>query len=385
MGWISQPLSNKNTQPMKYHPCQPRHAALALLLVGLAAPTAQAALPAGTQGYYSFNNAADLGADLSANANHLSTASGAPSFSASGKFGGALYLDGSSSMTTAAGFPTGFPTGTASYTLAVWEKLDTGASEGSGFIGWGNHNWWRSPLGQFDQAAAVESTTGSMIMLAITYQDLGGGNVRITGYRNGVQMGSYDSAHIASWAANDQVVVFGPRTLTDGALDALVHEARLYDKTCSAAEIQALNTAGPLATSAFNTWVGTAAGGRGLSGAAAAFDADPDGDGIPNGIEFVIGGEPNPANPGANSCGLLPAASNLGTDFVFTYLLSNEAASLNPLVEFDTDLQGEWTTAVDGVNATIVVTPGDPAATVTVTIPQGAKRELFARLKVTQP
>ena len=249
----------------------------------------------------------------------------------------------------------------------------------------GSHMGWRSPLGQFDQAAAVESTTGSMIMLAITYQDLGGGNVRITGYRNGVQMGTYDSAHIASWAANDQVVVFGPRTLTDGALDALVHEARLYDKTCSAAEIQALNTAGPLATSAFNTWVGTAAGGRGLSGAAAAFDADPDGDGIPNGIEFVIGGEPNPANPGANSCGLLPAASNLGTDFVFTYLLSNEAASLNPLVEFDTDLLGEWTTAVDGVNATIVVTPGDPAATVTVTIPQGAKRELFARLKVTQP
>ena len=85
VGWISQPLSNKNTQPMKYHPCQPRHAALALLLVGLAAPTAQAALPAGTQGYYSFNNAADLGADLSANANHLSTATGAPSFSASGK------------------------------------------------------------------------------------------------------------------------------------------------------------------------------------------------------------------------------------------------------------------------------------------------------------
>ena len=70
---------------MKSTRCRALHAPLALLLVGLAAPTAQAALPAGTQAYYSFNNAADLGADLSANANHLSTATGAPSFSASGK------------------------------------------------------------------------------------------------------------------------------------------------------------------------------------------------------------------------------------------------------------------------------------------------------------
>ena len=117
---------------------QPIPATLALLLLGLVAPAAQAALPAGTQAYYSFNNAAELGADLSANANHLSTATGTPGFSASGKHGGALYLNGSSSMTRTAGFPTGFPVGGASYTLAVWEKLDAGASNG-GYLGWGNH------------------------------------------------------------------------------------------------------------------------------------------------------------------------------------------------------------------------------------------------------
>jgi hypothetical protein len=201
------------------------------------------------------------------------------------------------------------------------------------------------------------------------------------GQVNLVKSGTCDSAHIANWAANDQVVVFGPRTLGNGALDALVHEARLYDKTCSAAEIQALNTAGPLAANAF----GTRAGGRGLSGAAAAFDADPDDDGIPNGIEFVIGGEPNPASPGSNSCGLPPSGHNLGGDFVFTYLLSSEAASLHPLVEFTTDLHEAWSTAVDAVNATLVVTPGDPDATVTVAIPRGTKPNGLARLKVTHP
>jgi len=137
----------------------------------------------------------------------------------------------------------------------------------------------------------------------------------------------------------------------------------------------------PPSANAFDTWATTT---NGLSGAAAAFDADPDHDGIPNGIEFVIGGQPNPANPGSNSSSLLPTAASVGNNLVFTYTLMNAAAYLNPVVEFDTDLQGMWTTAVDGVNATIVVTPGDPAATVVVTIPKGANPELFARLKVTQ-
>ena len=148
----------------------------------------------------------------------------------------------------------------------------------------------------------------------------------------------------------------------------------LYDNVTLTAVLPSAN--------AFDTWATTT---HGLSGPAAAFDADPDKDGIPNGIEFVIGGEPNPANPNSNSSALLFAPDASGDNLVYTYTLMNAAAYLNPFVEFDADLQGEWTTAEDGVNATIMVTPGDPAATVTVTIPKNGRSTLFARLKVIQP
>ncbi|MCX6876314.1 MAG: Ig-like domain-containing protein [Verrucomicrobia bacterium] len=133
----------------------------------------------------------------------------------------------------------------------------------------------------------------------------------------------------------------------------------------------------------FVTWAGP--GGMGLAGAAAAFDADPDRDGIPNGIEFVLGGDPNPAHPGSDSCDLLPTAASDGDHLVFTFTRMHEAAYLDPVVEFSADLLGPWTTAVDPGNATIAVVNGTPADTVTVTIPQGSNTRLFARLKVVKP
>lgn len=104
----------------------------------------------------------------------------------------------------------------------------------------------------------------------------------------------------------------------------------------------------PAEIPAFDTWVGTGAGGKGLTGAADAFDADPDHDRIPNGIEFVIGGEPNPANPLSNSLALLPTVEASGNNLVFTFTRRDEAAYLNPVVEFTTDLSGPWTTAGAG-------------------------------------
>jgi hypothetical protein len=109
----------------------------------------------------------------------------------------------------------------------------------------GSSNFNRTPAGQFDQPAALESTTGNPIQLAITYQDTGGGTVQITGYRNGALMGTYNSPNFVTWAAGNQEVIFGKRHLSDatngpGALDALVHEARLYDSVLTQGEIQAL-------------------------------------------------------------------------------------------------------------------------------------------------
>lgn len=109
------------------------------------------------------------------------------------------------------------------------------------------------------------------------------------------------------------------------------------------------------------------AAGKGLAGADAAFDVDPDGDTIPNGIEFVIGGEPNPAHPGWNSLALLPTAEVQGESMVFAFTRAKVAAYLGPVDEFSEDLVAPWTVAADPGNATIEVI--DNGATETVNCP----------------
>jgi hypothetical protein len=108
----------------------------------------------------------------------------------------------------------------------------------------GSSGYSRSPSVQFDQTAAVETTINTIVQLAITYQ-ITGSDVLISGYRNGVSMGSYTSAgQAASWAADDQQVIFGARAFWNGniygGLDALIHEARLYDGALTQAEIGGL-------------------------------------------------------------------------------------------------------------------------------------------------
>lgn len=111
-----------------------------------------------------------------------------------------------------------------------------------------------------------------------------------------------------------------------------------------------------------------------------AADADPDQDGISNGIEFVTG-----SNPSESSTANLPTASVVGTDLVFVYRLADAALSLNPVVQTSATLaNGSWT----DVTAGIVVENGGygtGVARVTVTIPRGSAPHLFSRLKVEVP
>jgi hypothetical protein len=89
---------------------------------------------------------------------------------------------------------------------------------------------------------------------------------------------------------------------------------------------------------------------------------------IPNGLEFVLGGEP--ALPGATP---RPDLLVDGNDAIFVFTRTDVSASLNPVVEFSTTLSGTWATAVHGLNAAIQTSNGAPADTVTVRIPRSGR------------
>ncbi len=117
---------------------------------------------------------------------------------------------------------------------------------------------------------------------------------------------------------------------------------------------------------------------------------DSDGDGIPNGIEFVLGTNPAPNEPDSNSNDKLPVVLKPGdagyeANFLtFVFRRSTLSASYNPAAEYGGDLDG-WTDAVHGQGGVTVSTgpSGDAGVElVTVKIPRASATKLFVRLRV---
>lgn len=140
----------------------------------------------------------------------------------------------------------------------------------------------------------------------------------------------------------------------------------------------------------FTTWATTT---NGLAGGDAAPGADPDNDGLDNAVEFVIGGQPNPANANAASNALAPTSTASGANLVFTYRrtdlsLTEPGIAIN--VEYGSTLSG-WTVAqhgVDGVSITVTDDGfGAGVDRVEVSLPKALSPDdkLFARLKVVLP
>jgi hypothetical protein len=119
---------------------------------------------------------------------------------------------------------------------------------------------------------------------------------------------------------------------------------------------------------------------NGITGAGVG--ADSDGDGIPNGIEFVIGGDPS--GPDSNSNSLLPVVAMDGEYLNFTFRRTDDAAGYNPFVEYSSDL-AEWSIAEAGENGVLIEEDvGSEVVIVTVRIPRALATgsKLFARLRV---
>lgn len=118
---------------------------------------------------------------------------------------------------------------------------------------------------------------------------------------------------------------------------------------------------------------------------------DPDGDGIPNILEFVFGGLPNGA--GASNRSILPTQSQTATDLIVTFKRADASeGDLTLKVQWSADLV-TWGTpkeiAIGATSSGIVSiaedTPSGDFDTVTVTIPKTGNevgQKLFARVSV---
>ncbi len=126
--------------------------------------------------------------------------------------------------------------------------------------------------------------------------------------------------------------------------------------------------------------------GFGFTGEAASANADPDGDGLPNAVEWVLGG--NPAD-GSDAAGIAPSAGRDQGDFVFTFIRQQTTAAVARVtIELSTDL-GAWTDSRpvgadsagsgDGVTVT---DNGDGTDTVELRVNSGLSPHLFARMRV---
>ncbi|MEI6674866.1 MAG: autotransporter-associated beta strand repeat-containing protein [Verrucomicrobiota bacterium] len=221
-------------------------------------------------------------------------------------------------------------------------------------------------------------STSSALLTFQWSTDLGfplSNNVPVGAVNSTINGVTVDVAGNSPDAATDLIVITVPATKAAGG--------KLFGRLGVA--IQATV---PSAT-AYDTWVAA----KQLAGADAAFSADPDLDGITNLLEFVLGGEPNPARPNSNSLGLMPSVMPSAGNLVFTYRRTSVSLTQSGIAitaEYGSDLT-TWTPARPGVNGVTITTTTDGFGAgidkVEVSIPRALATgaQLFVHLKVTVP
>jgi chondroitin AC lyase len=115
--------------------------------------------------------------------------------------------------------------------------------------------------------------------------------------------------------------------------------------------------------------------------------ADPDGDGLPNAIEFVLGTQPNPGLTGSDSSAHRPAGRIEDGRFIFSFRRSHASQSSDVFVESSEDLIS-WQRVFHGENGAIIHQAPEPGTAgfdrIEISIPSGgnATSGSFMRLGI---
>ncbi len=282
-----------------------------------------------------------------------------------GILGGSGTVGGTVTVASGAGMAPGASAGT----LSIGGGLDISGLAGADA---GSLDFELDTIGASDQIAVTGSLTIGTDLLGLadfTFTDLGGlQNGTYTLISSGGLSGSLDPADV------------------DGTLGLATIQLQ------TSGDDIVLAVSGLAGGSLFETWVGG-------SGVGLGFDEDKNGDGIDNGMAFLLGA----ADPDADATGLLPAVSESGGDLIleFDCLAIADRGSAELRVEHSSDLGvgDPWEATVDevpdsddavadnGVTFVVDEVVVDPLHRVTATIDSaeaGGSGRLFGRLEATE-
>lgn len=109
--------------------------------------------------------------------------------------------------------------------------------------------------------------------------------------------------------------------------------------------------------------------------------ADPDQDGIPNLVEYVLQG----GNPSDFNTAILPTLDASGENFIFTYLRRTAATGTTQIFQYGSNLS-DWTDVpVNNGGLVAITSPEAGIEQVDITVAKGTETKLFGRLQVHQP
>jgi fibronectin-binding autotransporter adhesin len=296
-------------------------------------------------------------------------------------------------------------TGTTTFNGVIKDVLGsgnrkTGLTVGSGVLTFGGVNTYTGNTTVSAGAGLVLIDNAQLgFSIGVSANGIsGGGQASIDGDFN-IDTSFADAAlTTGSWTLEDVTSLYGATFQVVSGATPWTATGDVWTKTVSTKTYSFDEATGvlTLTTSAggFDAWVNS----KGLVGPDADFGADPDHDGIDNGLEFVLGGEPNPANPGANSAALLPTITQSGGNLTFSFKRKD-------LSESGVTLAFQWSTdltfpspandvpigAADSTTDTTVVditedSPDVDTDTIAITIPaaKAAGGKLFGRLSAVE-